>query len=153
TTEEMASASELLGHTHVAVTDHSQQLRIANGMNEEGFARQDREIAATNAALAAAGKTLRILRGIEMNLSVEGAGDMDQEFLDRQDLDVSVLHLAAETGCWISIGSDAHSTADLDVLPIGVGAAIRAGLKREQILNYLGQAELQAWVRSRRAKA
>jgi histidinol phosphatase-like PHP family hydrolase len=226
TIEAMASAAELLGYSHIALTDHSQQLRIANGMNEAGFARQDQEIAATNVAFAAAGKQIRILRGIEMNVSTEGAGDMDEQFLagrdlvlgafhgqlrkkqdqterylkalanpsvdihahprgriwnfrtglsadwrlvveratklgkaleidaypDRQDLDVSLLRLAAETGCWISIGSDAHSAAELDVLVIGLASAILAGLKRHQILNYLGPAELLAWVRSRRAR-
>lgn len=225
TVGEMVETAETLGYQHIALTDHSQQLRIANGMNEAGFARQDQEIAATNAALASAGKQLRVLRGIEMNVSPEGAGDMDERFLaerdlvlgafhgqlrkkedqterylkalanpavdvhahprgriwnfraglsadwrrvverateldkaleidaypDRQDLNVDLLRLAAGTGCRISIGTDAHTPGELYVIWIGVAAAILAGVKREQVLNYLSLDQLLAWVRSRRS--
>ena len=227
TIAEMVEAAEPLGHEYIALTDHSQQLKIAKGMNEAGFATQDREIAATNAGLAAAGKTLRVLRGIEMNVSTEGAGDMDEEFLagrdivlgafhgqlrktddqterylkalanrtvdvhahprgriwnfrlglsadwrrvverateldkameidaypDRQDLNVEILRLAAETGCRISIGTDAHTPSELFVVWLGVAAAIMAGLRREQVLNYRTVDELRAWVARRRARA
>ncbi|MDQ6859422.1 MAG: PHP domain-containing protein [Chloroflexota bacterium] len=227
TVEEMVEGCEQLGHEYMALTDHSQQLRIAKGMDEGGFAKQDQEIAATNAALAGAGKTLRVLRGIEMNVSPDGAGDMDERFLadrdivlgafhgqlrkkedqteryfkalanptvdihahprgriwnfrmgltadwrrvverateldkaleidaypDRQDLNIELLRHAAETGCRISIGTDAHTPSELYVIWIGVGAAIRAGLKREQILNYMDVGELTRWVARRRARA
>ncbi|HTJ61490.1 MAG TPA: PHP domain-containing protein [Candidatus Saccharimonadales bacterium] len=224
---DMVEAAEPLGYEYIALTDHSQQLKIAKGMDEAGFAVQDREIAATNAVLATAGKRLRVLRGIEMNITPDGAGDMDERFLadrdivlgafhgqlrktedqterylkalanrtvdvhahprgriwnfrlgliadwrrvverateldkaleidaypDRQDLNVELLRLAAETGCRISIGTDAHTPSELFVVWIGVGAAIMAGLRREQILNYMSADELKAWVSRRRARA
>jgi histidinol phosphatase-like PHP family hydrolase len=227
TIAEMVDAAEPLGYEYIALTDHSKQLKIASGMDEGAFAQQDREIAATNAALVAAGKRLRVLRGIEMNVSPEGAGDMDERFLadrdivlgafhgqlrkkddqterylkalanrtvdvhahprgriwnfrlglsadwrrvverateldkaleidaypDRQDLDVELLRLAAETGCRISIGTDAHTPGELYVVWIGVAAAILAGVRRERILNYLSADELAAWVRGRRGRA
>ena len=224
---EMVSAAEPLGYEYIALTDHSQQLKIASGMNEAGFAEQDREIAATNAAMRTQGRAPRILRGIEMNISPEGAGDMAEEFLadrdivlgafhgqlrkkddqteryfkalanqtvdvhahprgriwnfrlglsadwrrvveratelgkaleidaypDRQDLNVELLRHAAVTGCRISIGTDAHTPGELTVIWIGVAAAILAGLRREQILNYCTAEELAAWVRRRRDRA
>ena len=224
---EMVAVAEPIGYEYIALTDHSQQLKIASGMDETGFAVQDREIAATNAGLAAGGKHLRVLRGIEMNVSPDGAGDMDERFLadrdivlgafhgqlrkkddqterylralanptvdvhahprgriwnfrlglaadwrrvverateldkaleidaypDRQDLNVDLLRLAAETGCRISIGTDAHTPSELGVMSLGVASAILAGLKREQILNYMSEAELRAWVRRRRDRA
>ena len=63
------------------------------------------------------------------------------------------LRLAAETGCRISIGTDAHTPSELGVMSLGVASALVAGLKREQILNYLSEAELRAWVRRRRGRA
>ena len=227
TIAEMVAAAEPLGYEYIALTDHSQQLKIASGMNEAGFAEQDRAIAATNAALAGEGKRIRVLRGIEMNVSPEGAGDMDDRFLgdrdivlgafhgqlrkkddqteryfkalanpavdvhahprgriwnfrlgltadwrrvverateldkaleidaypDRQDLNVELLRHAAEAGCRISIGTDAHLPSELGVIWIGVAAAILAGLRREQILNYCSRDELGAWVAARRGRA
>jgi histidinol phosphatase-like PHP family hydrolase len=227
TIEQMIAAASPLGYEHIALTDHSKRLPIAKGMDEDGFARQDLEIADRNAALAASGERLRVLRGIEMNLSPDGAGDMDERFLaerdivlgafhgqlrkkddqteryfkalanptvdihahprgriwnfrlglmadwrrvveraaelgkaleidaypDRQDLDVELLRHAAETGCRISIGTDAHTPGDLHVIWIGVAAAITAGLKREQVLNYLDHDALRSWIRARRAAA
>ena len=64
-----------------------------------------------------------------------------------------MLRLAAETGCRISIGTDAHTPSELGVMSLGVASALVAGLKREQILNYLSEAELRAWVRRRRGRA
>ena len=72
---------------------------------------------------------------------------------DRQDLDVELLGHAAATGCRISIGTDAHTPSELNVIWIGVAAAITAGLKREQILNYQGRDVLQRWISERRAAA
>ena len=227
TLEEMVEAVADLDYECVAITDHSKELRIARGMDEAGFAAQDREIALLNASFEASGTRLRILRGIEMNLSPEGRGDMDEAFLagrdlvlgafhgqlrrkedqteryfaalanpsvdahahprgriwnfraglsadrpsvvgrateldkaleidaypDRQDLDVELLRLAAQTGCHISIGTDAHDPSEVKFIWIGVAAAILAGLRREQVLNYLGRDELRAWVAGRRARA
>jgi histidinol phosphatase-like PHP family hydrolase len=227
TIEEMVEGARPLSYEYIALTDHSKQLKIAKGMDEDGFAKQDREIDDLNVALEARGDRLRVLRGIEMNVSPEGAGDMDERFLadrdivlgafhgqlrkkedqterylkalanptvdvhahprgriwnfrlgltadwrrvveratelgkaleidaypDRQDLDVELLRHAATTGCRISIGTDAHTPGELYVIWIGVAAAIRAGLKREQILNYQGRDALQTWIRERRAAA
>lgn len=222
TIAEMVAGVAGLGYEYIALTDHSRQLRIAHGMDEAGFARQDAELA----LLAPSPDGPRILRGIEMNVSPEGEGDMAESFLagrdivlgafhgqlrrtedqterylkalanrtvdvhahprgriwnfrlgltadwrrvveraaelgkaleidaypDRQDLDVDILRLAAETGCWISIGTDAHTPSELGVIWIGVAAAIAAGVRRERILNYLGLDELRAWVAARRAR-
>jgi DNA polymerase (family 10) len=64
---------------------------------------------------------------------------------DRQDLDVELLRLAAGAGCRISIGTDAHSTADLRFIEFGLAAVIRAGIPRERIINFLPREELLAW--------
>jgi histidinol phosphatase-like PHP family hydrolase len=66
---------------------------------------------------------------------------------NRQDLDVELLELARDAGVWISIGTDAHSVAELESVGFGVALAILAGIPRERILNYRSREELLAWTR------
>ena len=70
---------------------------------------------------------------------------------DRQDLDVELLELARDVGVRISIGTDAHSTSELRFREYGVAAAIRAGISRDRILNYLPRDALLAWAAESRA--
>ena len=218
--EEMAlTCAEGYGYEHVAITDHSKGLPIAKGMDEARLAVQAEEVRATNRDLEARGVGLRVLHGLEMNLSPHGEGDMDPVALRsldlvlgafhsklrvsedqterylvalrnptfhvlahprgrrwgarvglradwprvfeeaaaqgkaleidahpaRQDLDVDLLRLAREAGGWISIGTDAHHPRELAHVEFGLAAAIRAGIPRERILNYLPREDLRAW--------
>ena len=61
---------------------------------------------------------------------------------DRQDLDVERLRIIAAEGAWVSIGTDAHTPAELVFLEIGIAAAILAGVSRDRILNLLSAREL-----------
>jgi DNA polymerase (family 10) len=61
---------------------------------------------------------------------------------DRQDLDVERLRIVAAEGAWISIGTDAHTPAELVFLEIGIAAAILAGVSRDRILNLLSARDL-----------
>ena len=72
-------------------------------------------------------------------------------FPDRQDLNVELLELARDAGCWISMGTDAHNPEEMQYLPVALAAAISAGIPREKILNFMSVDELRAWVRARRA--
>lgn len=66
---------------------------------------------------------------------------------NRQDLNVELLELARLANVWVSIGTDSHSTAELAFIEFGLAAAIRAGIQRERILNFLSLEELLAWAR------
>jgi histidinol phosphatase-like PHP family hydrolase len=66
----------------------------------------------------------------------------------RQDLNVDLLHLAAETGCRVSIGTDAHSPAEMHFIEIGCAAAVRAGIPRDLIVNFMSYEELLEWTAS-----
>ena len=68
---------------------------------------------------------------------------------DRQDLDVELLRVANEAGAWISIGTDAHHPRELAHMEFGLAAAIRAGIPRERILNYLSLEDLRGWAATR----
>ncbi len=67
---------------------------------------------------------------------------------DRQDLNVELLELAAEIGCRVSIGSDAHNPAEMHFIEIGCAAAVRAGIARDRVVNFLSYDELRSWTAS-----
>jgi DNA polymerase (family 10) len=220
---EMAMAcAEEHRYRHILITDHSKGLPIAHGMDEARLAVEVEDIAQVNREMDAAGIRLRVLRGLEMNLSPEGEGDMERASLrtldvvlgafhsklrltddqtdrylaalrnpdfhvmahprgrrwgvrvglradwtkvfeeavaqgkameidghpDRQDLDVELLGLAREAGVWISVGTDAHHPRELANMEFGLAAAIRAGIPRSRILNFMDTDDLLAWART-----
>ncbi|MEA2453436.1 MAG: putative hydrolase [Actinomycetota bacterium] len=71
-------------------------------------------------------------------------------FPDRQDLNVELLELARDAGCWISMGTDAHSPGEMQYLPVALAAAISVGIPKDKILNFMSADELHAWVKARR---
>ena len=90
TLDEMAAAARALGHEYVGVTDHSQGLPIARGMDEETLLRELEEIDRANLGLRNEG--FRVLRSLEMNLTPEGEGDMDPGALAKLDLVLGAFH-------------------------------------------------------------
>jgi histidinol phosphatase-like PHP family hydrolase len=70
-------------------------------------------------------------------------------FPDRQDMEVSLVEAARDTGMWISIGTDAHRPDELANLELGVATAAAAGFPRERVLNRLDPDEIRAWAGSR----
>lgn len=89
---DMALAAAGRGYDYISITDHSQGLKVARGMDEAELGRQGDEVDALNEKLVAEGIELRVLRGIEMNLDEEGAGDMDPQSLEPLDLVVGSFH-------------------------------------------------------------
>ena len=86
--EVMAGELAKRGYAFAAITDHSQGLKIAGGMDEETLARQWVEIE----AVAATHESMEIWRGLEMNLSPQGEGDMDPAVLAQLDLVLGTFH-------------------------------------------------------------
>lgn len=223
---EMAEAASALGRTFMASTDHSKSLRIAHGMDETQLAAHNELVDAFNAAAEDAGDPFRILRSIEMDVLVDGSGDMDPAALEtldlvlgafhtklretadmterylaalrnptvhvlahpvarmygrrvglhadwprvfeeaarlgkaveidatpaRQDLCVELARTAVSSGVrWFSIGSDAHTAAELEFLPFGLAIAELAGVPRDRVLNYLTADEVVEWGRELRS--
>jgi histidinol phosphatase-like PHP family hydrolase len=91
---DMVSAVESYGYEFIAVTDHSKGLPIANGMDEDRLVEQGEDIERLNDELEAMRSRLRLLHGIEMNLSPTGEGDMDPAALRRLDLVLGAFHSA-----------------------------------------------------------
>ncbi|HLQ04774.1 MAG TPA: PHP domain-containing protein, partial [Verrucomicrobiae bacterium] len=88
TIEEMVEAAAAIGRERIAITDHSKTLRITNGMDEARLLTQGEHITAVNASRS----DLAVLRGIEMDLTPEGAGDMDPSALAELDLVLGAFH-------------------------------------------------------------
>ena len=88
TIDEMAEAARALGRERIAITDHSRTLRITNGMDEARLAAQGDRVDAVNAR----GAGPWVLKGIEMDLTPEGAGDMEPAALARLDLVLGAFH-------------------------------------------------------------
>jgi histidinol phosphatase-like PHP family hydrolase len=53
--------------------------------------------------------------------------------------------MAREAGVRISIGTDAHYQPELLFIDIGIAAAMRAGIPKDRIINFLPVEELLEW--------
>ncbi len=96
--EVMAEACRRRGYRFMTITDHSKGLPIANGMSDETLAEQATMVAALNRDLEARGAGFRVLHGIEMNLDLEGQGDVEPEILAGLDLVLGAFHSKLRIG-------------------------------------------------------
>jgi DNA polymerase (family X) len=84
TIEEMALEAKRLGRSYLAVTDHSHYLR------EGRLEAQDRELEAVQERLG----RFKLLKGIEVNIRVNGDVDVDDELLAGRDWVMASVHSA-----------------------------------------------------------
>ena len=87
--EAMVDAARLLGREYVALTDHSPNLKIANGLSAERLAEQLDIVAEINDR---ADGSFRLLRGIEADILEDGTLDQTPEMLDQLDIVVGSVH-------------------------------------------------------------
>jgi putative hydrolase len=85
---EMARTARDLGHQWMVLTDHSQNLTVANGLSPERRRRQFDVIAEVNEELT----PFRLLRGIEVDILEDGAIDAPDDLLEELDLVVASVH-------------------------------------------------------------
>jgi histidinol phosphatase-like PHP family hydrolase len=217
---EVAAHCAELGYEYIAITDHSKGLPIAGGIDESVLAQQMDEIDRINDDSRAAGTQLTVLRALEMNIGLDGSGDMEPDALkkldlivgsfhsqlrksedqtdrylaalenpfvhiighprgrmynrrrgldadwpkvfetaaalgkaleinaqpSRQDLQLELLEIARDSEMLFSIGTDAHYHHELFNIEFSLGAAIRAGIPKERIVNFWSLDRFQAWV-------
>jgi DNA polymerase (family 10) len=65
---------------------------------------------------------------------------------DRQDLNVSLLRLAAAAGVHVSLGTDSHHAWQLEFIELGLAAALEAGIPQDRIINFFPLEDLRRWV-------
>jgi DNA polymerase (family X) len=86
--EEMGEAARALGYEYIALTDHSQAVTVANGMDEKRTLEQIKKIRAAQARVPG----IRLLAGIEVDIKKNGALDLDDEVLAQLDVVVASVH-------------------------------------------------------------
>jgi putative hydrolase len=67
---------------------------------------------------------------------------------ERLDPPMRLLQIVVESGCKVSIDSDAHATWQLDWQPYGCHRAAEAGLEADRVVNTWAAADLLAWTAS-----
>lgn len=98
----MARAATSAGLEYFALTDHSPNLRVANGLSPERLESQLEIVAALNAGLGEGESDpdardrgdlgVRILTGIEVDILEDGTLDQRRDLLDRLDVVVASVH-------------------------------------------------------------
>ena len=216
----MADAARERGRTHIAITDHSKRVSMANGLDEKRLLAQWKEIDAYNEKQD---DGFLVLKGVECDILESGPLDIADEVLAEADwviasvhygqkqsrqeitdrivgalenpnvhtiahptgrllgsrppyevdlnavfqaaaefekslelnasprrLDLSAENLlqAAQMGIPITINTDGHAMAGMDVMRFGVIQARKAGLTKDQVLNTWTQEELLEWLKS-----
>jgi DNA polymerase (family 10) len=86
--KEMAQAARERNYSYIAVTDHSQSLKIAHGLNISRLRQKQKEIERINKNL----KDLRILYGTEVDIDSEGKLDYKDEILKEFDIVIAAIH-------------------------------------------------------------
>lgn len=88
TLEEMVRAARARGYEYIAITDHSQRVAMAHGLDAARLRRQWKRIDRLNATL----RGFRILKGIELDILDDGSLDLPDEVLRHADWVIASLH-------------------------------------------------------------
>ena len=86
--ETMARAARKRGYTYLAITDHSQALAMANGLDERRALAHARHIRELSTQLDG----ITLLAGIECDIRADGTLDLAQDCLAELDLVVASVH-------------------------------------------------------------
>lgn len=89
TLEEMVRAAQEFGLQYLAITDHSQSLGVARGLDVDRLRRQRKAIDEIQQQV---GDDIRILQGVEVEILADGRIDYSDEVLGELDLVIASLH-------------------------------------------------------------
>ncbi len=87
--DEMVLTGIELGHEWMVLTDHSPQLRIANGLTAERLTKQ---IAIIDAINRGVGEAFRLFKGIEVDILDDGSLDQTDTMLGKLDFVTASVH-------------------------------------------------------------
>ena len=90
TIEEMAAAAKQRGYQYIAITDHSKNLAMANGLDDKRAVQHIARIQAANQQL----EGITILSGIEVDILTDGSLDLSDSVLEQMDVVVASIHTA-----------------------------------------------------------
>ncbi|MBF7018963.1 DNA polymerase/3'-5' exonuclease PolX [Staphylococcus sp. 18_1_E_LY] len=86
--KDMIEANIKKGYEFMVITDHSQSLKVANGLSEERLLRQNEEIKELNKQY----DEIDIYSGIEMDILPDGSLDYSDEILAKLDYVIAAIH-------------------------------------------------------------
>lgn len=90
--EEMAAAALARGYSYIAITDHSQALAMANGLNETRMLEHLARIRAAEREFQAGHPGFRILAGVEVDILADGRLDLEDAVLAQLDVVIGSIH-------------------------------------------------------------
>jgi DNA polymerase (family X) len=88
TIEDMAERARDKGYSYIAITDHSQYLKVANGLTPERLREQREEINRLNKKWT----DFKIFAGVEMDILPDGTLDYDDQLLAEMDFVIASIH-------------------------------------------------------------
>jgi DNA polymerase (family 10) len=93
TIRQMAEAALTRGLKYIAITDHSKNLAMTNGLDDKRALAHIESIRKVDAQLQQEMKgEIRVLAGIEVDILADGALDLDDETLAQMDIVVASVH-------------------------------------------------------------
>lgn len=92
--EEMARAAEKNGYDYLAVTDHSQRVHVAKGLDKERLSKQIDAIDELNDRL----EKITLLKGSEVDILEDGSLDLPDDVLARLDIRICAIHSSFDLG-------------------------------------------------------
>ena len=90
TIAEMAEAAKQRGYRYIAITDHSKNLAMANGLDDKRAIQHIARIKAANDQI----EGITIMSGIEVDILGDGALDLSDSVLEQMDVVVASVHSA-----------------------------------------------------------
>ncbi len=85
----MADAALALGYEYIAITDHSKQLAMTNGLDDARALEHIARIEAVNRAMEG---RIHVLTGIEVDILADGSLDLSDEVMARMDVVIASTH-------------------------------------------------------------
>ncbi|VTZ25062.1 DNA polymerase type-X / 3'-5' exodeoxyribonuclease [Methylocella tundrae] len=85
---DMAAAARERGYAYMAITDHSQRVTIAHGLDPARLSRQIDEVDRLNDEL----EGFVVLKGVEVDILADGRLDLPDKILSRLDVVVAAVH-------------------------------------------------------------
>ena len=91
--EEMAEAAAACGYKYIAITDHSKNLAMTNGLDERRTLEQIEQVRAVDRRLSG---RIRVFTGIEVDILPDGMLDIADEVLAQLDVVIASVHTRFE---------------------------------------------------------
>ncbi|MBA7552801.1 DNA polymerase/3'-5' exonuclease PolX [subsurface metagenome] len=88
TIRQMAEAAKRRGYKYIAITDHSQSVKIAGGLTEKRLREQIEEVRRINQEL----DDFTVLTGVEVDIKSDGSLDFSDEILSKLDVVIAAIH-------------------------------------------------------------